>query len=107
MNGFRTLLETDPTIDTVLAFNDLMAMGAIQSAHALRIDVPGRVRVVGVDGISLGEATSPSLSTLSLETHIVAAEAASILAEIFAGASGPTASIIRSVTPRALWRESA
>jgi LacI family transcriptional regulator len=107
MNGFRTLLETDPTIDTVLAFNDLMAMGAIQSAHALRIDVPGRVRVVGVDGISLGEATSPSLSTLSLETHTVAAEAASILAEIFAGASAPTASIIRSVTPRALWRESA
>jgi len=107
MNGFRTLLDSDPTIDVVLAFNDLMAMGAVHSSHLMKIDVPGRVRVVGIDGISLGEAISPSLSTLSLETQTVAAEAAAILAQIFAGASRPIASITRTVTPRVLWRESA
>ncbi|MET4590814.1 LacI family DNA-binding transcriptional regulator [Arthrobacter sp. 754] len=107
VNGFRRLLAQDPEIDTVLAFNDLMAMGAVQGAHTLGVDVPGAVRIVGIDGISLGEAISPTLTTLSLETHAVAAEAASILAELFASEPMPSASITRAVTPVVLWRESA
>lgn len=106
-NGFKRLLAEDPEIDTVLAFNDLMAMGAVQEAHTLGVDVPGTVRIVGIDGIALGEAISPTLTTLSLETHAVAAEAASILAELFASEPMPSASITRAVTPAVLWRESA
>jgi LacI family transcriptional regulator len=106
-HGFRALLEANPRIDTVLAFNDLMAMGAIQSAHALAIDVPGAVRIVGIDGIALGEAISPTLTTLSMESHTVAAEAASILAEVLSDTSAPSRSITRSVTPKVIWRESA
>ncbi|MHC6231973.1 LacI family DNA-binding transcriptional regulator [Arthrobacter sp. MMS24-T111] len=105
--GFRRLLAQDPGIDTVLAFNDLMAMGAVQSAHALGVDVPGKVRIVGIDGISLGEAISPALTTLSLETQTVATEAASILAELFASEPMSSASIRRIVRPVPLWRESA
>lgn len=107
VDGLRKLLAQDPKIDTVLAFNDLMAMGAVQGAHTLGVDVPGQVRIVGIDGISLGEAISPTLTTLSLETHTVAAEAASILAELFASEPMPSASITRIVKPVALWRESA
>jgi LacI family transcriptional regulator len=107
MNGFRSLVAADPEIDAVLAFNDLMAMGAVQGAHGLGIDVPGRVRIIGIDGISLGEAVSPTLSTLSLETQVVAAEASAIFAEVFASASAPSTSITRTVVPRVVWRESA
>ncbi|MGR0161137.1 LacI family DNA-binding transcriptional regulator [Paenarthrobacter nitroguajacolicus] len=107
VDGFRRLLDLDPEIDTVLAFNDLMAMGAVQGAHTLGVDVPGRVRIVGIDGISLGEAISPTLTTLSLETQTVAAQAASILAELFAGEPMPSRSLTRTVTPVPLWRESA
>ena len=107
LNGLAGLLARDPDIDTVLAFNDLMAMGAVQGAHVLGVDVPARIRIVGIDGISLGEAISPTLTTLSLETQAVAAEAASILAELFDNGSAPTASITRAVTPVVVWRESA
>jgi LacI family transcriptional regulator len=107
IQGFRSLLERDPEIDAVLAFNDLMAMGAVHGAQAMGIDVPGRVRIVGIDGISLGEAINPSLSSLSLETQRVAAEAVAILAQIFAGAPAPAASITRVVAPTMLWRGSA
>jgi LacI family transcriptional regulator len=106
-DGLKKLLAQDPEIDTVLAFNDLMAMGAVQGAHTLGVDVPGSLRIVGVDGIALGEAISPTLTTLSLETQAVAAEAASILAELFAREPMPTASMRRVVTPVAIWRESA
>jgi LacI family transcriptional regulator len=47
------------------------------------------------------------LTTLSLETQSVAAEAASILAEVFDDGSVSTASISRAVTPVVVWRESA
>jgi LacI family transcriptional regulator len=107
VDGFRDLLAGDSSIDTVLAFNDLMAMGAVQGAHLLDIEVPGKVRVAGIDGISLGEAISPTLTTLSLETRVVAFEAAAILAEVFGGASPASASLSRTVTPLVLWRESA
>jgi len=106
-DGVRSLLAEHPQLDTVLAFNDLMAMGAVQGAHALGIDVPGTLRIVGVDGLSLGEAISPMLTSLSFETHLVAAEAASILSEVFAGTADRSASITRSVTPVVIWRESA
>ena len=107
VDGLRKLLAQDPRIDTVLAFNDLMAMGAVQGAHTLGVDVPGKVRIVGIDGISLGEAISPTLTTLSLETQAVAAAAASILGELFATEPMPSASITRTVIPVVLWRESA
>jgi LacI family transcriptional regulator len=107
MNGFRSLVDAAPDVDAVLAFNDLMAMGAVQSARTLGIDVPGQVRIIGIDGISLGEATSPTLSTLSLETQVVAAEAAAILSQIFTRAAAPSTSITKTVIPRVLWRESA
>jgi LacI family transcriptional regulator len=107
VDGLRKLLAQDPRIDTVLAFNDLMAMGAVQGAHTLGVEVPGKVRIVGIDGISLGEAISPTLTTLSLETQAVAAAAASILGELFATEPMPSASITRTVIPVVLWRESA
>ncbi|SDX50883.1 transcriptional regulator, LacI family [Arthrobacter sp. cf158] len=107
VNGFKRILDENPHIDAILAFNDLMAMGAIQGAHTLGVDVPGRVRIAGIDGISLGEAISPTLTTLSLQTQAVAAEAASIVAQLFTAEHMPTASITRAVTPVVVWRESA
>ncbi|BEL04448.1 LacI family DNA-binding transcriptional regulator [Actinoplanes sichuanensis] len=106
-DGIRKLLAQDPRIDTVLAFNDLMAMGAVQGAHTLGVDVPGAIRIVGIDGLSLGEAVSPQLTSLSLDSAAVAREAADILAQLFAGHAGTSGSIARAVTPVVVWRESA
>jgi LacI family transcriptional regulator len=105
--AFAELLLRHPDTDAVLVFNDLMALGAVQSAHALGVDVPGRVRIVGVDGLSLGEAVNPPLTTISIDRQAIASKTLDI-AEILAKADFATiAPIHRSVRTQLLWRASA
>jgi len=105
--AFAELIERCPETDAVLMFNDLMALGAVQSAHALGIDVPGRVRIVGVDGLSLGEAVDPPLTSIALDRDELARHVMDIV-EILAGADFARIDPIeRSVPSRLLWRGSA
>lgn len=48
----------------IFAFNDVMAIGALQALNELKRDVPGDVALIGFDGIALTENTSPPLSTV-------------------------------------------
>ncbi|MFJ8955113.1 LacI family DNA-binding transcriptional regulator [Streptomyces sp. NPDC102381] len=106
--GFQRLWNDSPGLDAVLVFNDLMAMGAVHGAHNLGVSIPDDVRIVGIDGLSLGSVTTPSLSTLSIDRLALAKAAADIVDTLLeAPGSGPHESIIRTVTPQPLWRESA
>jgi LacI family transcriptional regulator len=105
--AFAELLHRHPDTDAVLMFNDLMALGAVQNAHALGIDVPGRVRIVGVDGLTLGEAVNPPLTTISIDRQGLASNTLDI-AEILAKADfASIAPIHRIVRTELLWRASA
>jgi LacI family transcriptional regulator len=105
--AFAELLHRHPETDAVLVFNDLMALGAVQSAHALGIDVPGRVRIIGVDGLAVGEAVNPPLTTISIDRQGIASNTLDI-AEIVAKADFATIdSIHRIVRTTILWRASA
>ncbi|WP_168801442.1 LacI family DNA-binding transcriptional regulator [Glycomyces buryatensis] len=105
--AFADLMERRPDTDAVLMFNDLMALGAVQSAHALGLAVPGQVRIVGVDGLALGEAVDPPLTTISLDTQGLAANAMDIV-EILAKAQFARLDPIhRIVRAKVLWRASA
>lgn len=102
--GFNELMDRFPETDTVIAFSDLMAMGALRAAHRRGIDVPGRVRLVGVDGLSLGAVTSPALTTLA----ILGTEFAEQVADVVERAlGGPGTTERRRMVPSILWRESA
>ncbi|MFE7077338.1 LacI family DNA-binding transcriptional regulator [Streptomyces sp. NPDC057620] len=106
--GFRQLWSASPDLDAVLVFNDLMAVGAVHGAHTLGVSVPADVRIAGIDGLSLGSVMTPSLSTLSIDRLAVARTAANIVDSLLeAPDSGPRESIVRTVTPHPLWRESA
>jgi LacI family transcriptional regulator len=105
--AFADLMERRPDTDAVLMFNDLMGLGAVQSAHALGISVPGRVRILGVDGLALGEAVDPPLTTISLHSQGLAENTMDIV-EILAKADFARLDPIhRSVRPKVLWRASA
>jgi LacI family transcriptional regulator len=105
--AFGELLERHPDIDAVLVFNDLMALGAVQHAHARGVDVPGKVRVVGIDGLALGEAVSPPLTSIALDSLGLASNTLDI-AEILAKADFARLDPIhRRVRSKALWRASA
>jgi LacI family transcriptional regulator len=65
----------------VFAENDLMAVGALSSAHAADLDVPGDISVVGFDGIPFGADVTPPLTTVAQDTDDVAAAAVEMLFE--------------------------
>jgi LacI family transcriptional regulator len=105
VSGFRRLMTEFPETDTVIAFSDLMAMGALVAAHEDGVRVPEDVRIVGNDGLSLGAVTFPALSTLAILGSELATALTGLVERIFDGTAGPSEHL--SVTPRPLWRASA
>ncbi|MEU6247963.1 LacI family DNA-binding transcriptional regulator [Glycomyces sp. NPDC047010] len=103
--GFERLMERFPETDTVIAFSDLIAMGALRAAHRLGVDVPGRVRLVGVDGLSLGAVTSPALTSLAILGTDFTGQIVAVIERALAEDQGPYEH--RLAVPSVLWRESA
>ena len=102
------LLRRDPRPDAILAFNDVMALGVLSACRRAGMDVPGEVRVIGVDGLPLGALVTPTLTTLEVDVDEVARQALVLAVGMVAGRtprSGPEAE--RTVRHRLLLRESA
>lgn len=62
--AFRELIARAPDLDAVFVANDQMALGLLHVANERRIQVPGRLAVVGFDGLDEGAQFSPSLTTI-------------------------------------------
>lgn len=75
-NGHETLvariLEDRP--DAVIAFNDELAVRLLRALRLRGVDVPGDVRVVGIDGLEIASLVSPELTTLAIDLDQVARE---------------------------------
>ncbi|MEV0618429.1 LacI family DNA-binding transcriptional regulator [Nonomuraea sp. NPDC050404] len=105
--AFTELIGAHPDVDAVLVFNDLMALGAVQASHALGINVPGRVRICGFDGLTLGEAVYPTLTSVSLDRSALVGEALDLAGALAEADFALLPSMRRTVRPRMLWRQSA
>ena len=69
-----------PTLPTaIFATNDLMALGALQAAIDLGIEVPERLSIIGVDNILQDEYSRPPLTTISLPRQELGREAIELL----------------------------
>lgn len=71
--GYRAMHELyrqHPDVDGVFAGNDLMAAGALKALHELDVEVPGRVRLIGFDGIRM-DMVYPELSTVSQQIYSI------------------------------------
>jgi len=79
VNGGRkamdALLARRPRPTAVVASNDLMAVGALQAAHASRIHVPRDFSIIGFDDIPIASMVHPPLSTIRHPRREVAARA--------------------------------
>ncbi|UUL76940.1 LacI family transcriptional regulator [Pseudarthrobacter sp. Fe7] len=73
-------------IDGILAFNDLMAAGALKALQEAGRSVPADCSVIGMDGIPLGELLTPELTTLSLDLRSVGRAAVGLLDGLLSGA---------------------
>lgn len=101
----RTLLEKNPDIDAVVAFNDTMAMGTLLACGDLGLRVPLDIAVVGYDGIPFGAITNPPLTTI-VQDSIGMAEAAFMALLTCLKDGSPADGDVRLWTPELLVRGS-
>jgi DNA-binding LacI/PurR family transcriptional regulator len=80
------LLSRHAAMDGLLAFNDLMAAGALKGLARSGRRVPDDCAVIGMDGIPLGELVTPELTTLSLNLREVGRTAVDLLEGLLSGA---------------------
>lgn len=59
------LLKNDPTIDAVLAFNDLLAIGAMLACQEFGKIIPQELEIIGFDDIPLSKLIIPGITTLT------------------------------------------
>jgi len=61
------ILDSDPSITAIFAYNDIVAIGAVSAAKDCGLDVPGDLAVVGFDDIPLAGFFSPQLTTVRID----------------------------------------
>jgi len=60
--GLRMLLAAAPT--ALFAYNDMTAIGVLQGAARMGIDIPGKLSVIGFDDNEIARLVTPPLSTI-------------------------------------------
>lgn len=65
--AFEALHAARPDLTAVVAFNDLVAIGALRAARRLGVHVPDDCALVGYDGLSVVDLVDPPLTTLHLD----------------------------------------
>ncbi len=73
------LLDQSEGVTAVFAASDIVAMGAISELQHRGIEVPGRVSVVGFDGLFFGQLVEPTLTTVNQPRYEIGELAAKML----------------------------
>ncbi|ROQ36585.1 LacI family transcriptional regulator [Frondihabitans sp. PhB188] len=79
LRAAREILAAWPDVDALVAYNDIMAIGALKALAEAGCAVPGDVAVIGIDGLAVGRAVTPELTTLAIDTTRLAREALGLL----------------------------
>ena len=96
--AMEMILKKRPDIDGVFAYNDAMAIGALQTLATLGRRVPDDVAIVGFDDVALCAALIPPLTTIRLDTERIGTEAIAMLDRIAANPGAPQPSVTLDVT---------
>ena len=81
-NGLQQLLERQPGLDGIFAYNDLMAVGAMRAAQSVGYQVPDDIAIVGCNDIEMSALVSPRLTTIRLDRPRLSAEAIRVLHDL-------------------------
>jgi LacI family transcriptional regulator len=86
--GMETLLLTCPDVDGVLAYNDSMAIGALQALASAGRRVPEDVALIGFDDIAICSALVPALTTIRMDRTRIGREAVALLDRLASDPAG-------------------
>ncbi|MGI8894738.1 MAG: LacI family DNA-binding transcriptional regulator [Casimicrobiaceae bacterium] len=86
--GLAELLRTQP-VSAVVCGNDVLAIGAIQEAQRMGLDVPGELSVTGFDDMEFATVVTPALTTVRFPITDIGVEAARHIIERLDGKARP------------------
>ena len=101
------LLGRCPQLDALFCSNDLLAVGALQTARLQGLAVPGRLAVVGFSDLALAQAVTPALTTVRVGAGALGRRAGELLLRRLAGAALPRAERVVDVGFELVPRDSA
>ncbi|MGW1535727.1 LacI family DNA-binding transcriptional regulator [Streptomyces aureus] len=87
--GFERLMRARLRPEAVLCGNDITAVGAMDTAERLGLDIPGDVSLVGHDDIEFASLVRPRLTTIRYPAREVGRVAAHLLLEQIDGRTRP------------------
>jgi LacI family transcriptional regulator len=90
------ILDRAPETTAFLAYNDLMAIGALRALRQRQRPVPAAASVVGFDGVALAAYVDPALTTIAQRTEEMGRWA---VARLTGDGAGPTTSSPEALTP--------
>lgn len=101
----HALLSRRPKLDALVAFNDLVAVGALQACTEAGRLVPDDIAVVGADDIPLAAQVSPRLTTLHIDLLALGRQAMAGMLLLIDG--GDATHLAYQIDPELVIRESA
>ncbi len=97
------LLDSTEPPTALVAFNDLLAMGALRAATSHGLDVPSELSIVGFDDIHASRFMSPPLTTLRYPPQTIGRE---LITQLLAVIDDPSYSHDIFITPELVVRRS-
>ncbi len=85
IQAMETLRKKYPDVDGVLCANDNLAIGLINHAQKIGVNIPKDLSVVGFDDIAFSKFCNPSLSTISLNLKELGSAAVRLLEKQMSG----------------------
>lgn len=78
-SAMNWLLDVNPDITGVVAYNDMLAIGAMRAAQARGLRIPDDISIAGFDDIHFSVHANPPLTTVSVPIHRLGYDAAMLL----------------------------
>jgi LacI family transcriptional regulator len=101
----QRLLTTHPEIDAILAFDDIVAVGALEACRTCKKIVPNEIAIIGADDIPLASLIQPRLSTLRVNQYEIGRTAMKQLMHLMEKKGEEAQSLI--IQPELILRETA
>jgi LacI family transcriptional regulator len=75
----KELLSKYPEVTAIFCYNDLLAMGAVQSCKEMGLKVPEDIAIIGFDNIRFSALIHPALTTIHVDKYEIGKRSASLL----------------------------